>query len=189
MATTFCDNDAKAEPITVSQPGGTFNTVPGLDGTKLTFTPATAASAGPGPYQIIYTAPNGVASDPVSITLLPTPVNTFTVKSTLSDINGAIVITAHFTPDKQDSSLKYQWQFGSGFNTDSSNDELPQLTVVPDPNKREFETTASLTVFNGNCSLPPVTKNLMITGKDVIELPTNTGSILSGIKNLFNKKG
>jgi hypothetical protein len=185
MATIFCDNDTTAEPITVSAPGGTFNTVKGLSGgSKPTFTPATA---GAGSYQIVYTL-NGVASDPANVTVLPTPANTFTVKSTVTDLNGVPVITATFVPDTQDSSFKYQWQFGPGFNVTTSTDESPQLTATVDPTVGQSETTASLTVSDGNCVLPAVTQNLMISPNGVFEVPASTG-ILSGLKNLFNKKG
>jgi hypothetical protein len=187
MATTFCDNDAKAEPITVSQPGGTFNTVPGLDGTKLTFTPQTAKA---GTFQIIYTV-NNVASDPVTVTVLPTPANTFTFTTSVKGDSPYLEITATFVPDVQNSSFKYQWQFGTGFNITSSTDESPQLTAFFDSREQggPIDTTASLTVTNGSCSLPAVTKNLIISGNGLYEAPTNAGSILSGIKNLFNKKG
>ncbi|HZY35752.1 MAG TPA: hypothetical protein VFE53_03845 [Mucilaginibacter sp.] len=186
MATTFCDNDTKASPIKVSAPGGTFNTVKGLvGGTKPTFTPATA---GAGSYQVIYTDTNGVASDPVTVTVLATAANTFTVKSAVNDVNGVPVITANFVPDTQNNSFQYQWQFGPGFNVTSSTEELPQLTATLDPTGGQTETTASLVVSNGTCSQAAVTKNLIISPNGVFEVAANTG-ILSGIKNLFNKKG
>jgi Rieske Fe-S protein len=156
-----------------------------VGGTKPTFTPATA---GAGSYQVIYTDTNGVASDPVTVTVLATAANTFTVKSAVNDVNGVPVITANFVPDTQNNSFQYQWQFGPGFNVTSSTEELPQLTATLDPTGGQTETTASLVVSNGTCSQAAVTKNLIISPNGVFEVAANTG-ILSGIKNLFNKKG
>jgi hypothetical protein len=184
MGTTFCDIDTNAEPIQVSAPGGTFNTIPGLDGTKLTFTPATAKA---GTYQIIYTL-NGVASNPVTVTVLVTPVSTFSFTSEFSTVNDQRVLSATFIPDAQDATYGYQWTFGIGFSETASPLESPQLTAQIDPNGGQTQTSATLTVSNGKCNLTSVTKTLYISPNGLYEAPVNSGSIISDLKNLFTKK-
>jgi len=160
MATTFCDNDTKPSPITVSAPGGTFNTVKGLDGVKLAFVPATA---GAGTYNIVYTL-NGVDSDPTVVTVLPTPVSTFTFKS----VAAPAAFQATFTPDSQDKSFTYQWTFGPGFKPQTSTDAVPVVTVQIDPTGAQTATFATLLVSNGNCSIgKPVNVVLAISPNGV----------------------
>jgi hypothetical protein len=185
MGTTFCDNDTNAEPIQVSAPGGTFNTVPGLDGTKLTFTPATAKA---GTYQIIYTL-NGVDSNPVTVTVLVTPVSTFTFSAQFSTVNDQQVLTATFTPDAQDATYIYQWTFGVGFSETSSALESPQLTVQIDPSGGQTQTSVTLTVSNGACNQASVTQTLYISPNGLSTTPIGSGGIISDLKNLFTKKG
>jgi predicted nucleic acid-binding protein len=185
MGTTFCDNDTTAEPITVSAPGGTFNTVAGLDPVKLTFTPATAKA---GVYKITYTL-NGVASNPVTVTVLATPVSTFSFKASFSTVNSVNILTAVFTPDASGIGYTYSWSFGTGFSETASSLQSPQLTVQVDPNGGQTQTFATLTVSNGQCALASVTQTLYISPNGLSETPIGSGSILSGIKNIFTKKG
>jgi hypothetical protein len=144
MESTFCDNDANPEPIKVSEPNGTFNTVSGLDGKNLTFTPATA---GKGKYSIIYTV-NGVSSDPFEVTVLPTPGNEFTFDSGITDN----VITAKFTPKDQDASFTYKWNFDPDWIVqDISPMGIATVTIKFDPRAGEKEVKVTLMVSNGNC--------------------------------------
>ncbi len=169
-ATSFCDNDTTAEPIKVSTPGGTFNTVAGLDPTKLTFTPATAKA---GTFTITYTL-DGVASDPVTVTVLATPVSTFTFTSKVNNINGVTTVTADFIPDQKNTAYTYQWSFGTGFSATTSAVESPELTAKVNPTGAETETFATLTVSNGKCAQAAVTKKLFITGNGLSENPPGT---------------
>jgi len=169
-ATSFCDNDTTAEPIKVSAPGGTFNTVAGLDPTKLTFTPSTAKA---GTFTITYTL-DGVASDPVTVTVLATPVSTFTFTSKVTNINGVTTVTADFSPDQKNTAYTYKWSFGTGFSATTSAVESPELTAKVNPTGAETETFATLTVSNGKCAQAAVTKTLYITGNGLSENPPGT---------------
>ncbi|WP_310503369.1 hypothetical protein HDF24_23075 [Mucilaginibacter sp. X4EP1] len=170
MGTSFCDNDTTAEAIKVSAAGGTFNTVPGLDPTKLTFTPATAKA---GTFTIVYTL-DGIASDPVTVTVLATPVSTFTFTSKVNNINGATIVTADFAPDQKNTAYTYKWSFGTGFSTATSAVESPELTATVNPTGIETKTFATLTVSNGKCAQAAVTKTLYITGNGLSENPPGT---------------
>lgn len=162
MATTFCDNDANPSPITVSETGGTFNDVKGLDGTALTFTPVVA---GAGTYSIVYTA-NGLASDPVSVTVLPTPVSTFSFQN--NDVNQE-TIDATFTPDDKNDSFKYSWKFGPGFTVTESTDQIAKVSAHWNPAVPSTETFVTLQVSNGNCPGAEVTKKLLMSGNGFFE--------------------
>ncbi len=193
MGTTFCQTDSNAEPITVSAPGGTFNTITGLDGTKLTFTPATA---GPGIFQIVYTL-NGVSSDPVSVTVLTTPVATFTITSTpTTGANGGQAEAITFVPDAVPDDINnysYAWTFGAGFPIATSTIQNPEITLnaapltyVPPP----INTTIILSVANGACNTVTTTTNVVIRGSSVsiVEPVAPSSSLLKGMTNLFTKK-
>ena len=182
MATSFCDNDPTPATISVSEAGGTFNNIPGLDGTKLTFTPQTA---GAGTYSIIYTSKSGVASNPAKVTVLPTPVSTFKYVTEPSDQQGSQSV--QFTPDSQDPTFTYNWQFGKGFSEQASTEESPLVTIQFDPAGAEIGTFVSLQVSNGNCSNDTVKVSLTITPNGLPPQST-TNSILSGIEKLFTRK-
>ncbi|MEO8862521.1 MAG: hypothetical protein ABI358_13925 [Ginsengibacter sp.] len=166
MGTTFCDSD-KTQPVTVSPAGGTFanasgNPVKGLDATGPTFTPA---AAGAGTYVIIYTV-GGVASDPVTVTVLQTPKDSNF--SFVSKPQTNLIFTAAFTPEIKDAN-SYSWTFGPGFNPQVSTAQSPVIQASFSPTGGETITFATLVVSNGNCSAAPLRKELRISPNGVYE--------------------
>jgi hypothetical protein len=170
MNTSFCDNDASASKIAVSQAGGTFadangNKIKGLDEAALTFTPA---AAGAGTYTIIYTL-NGVAADPVTVTVLKTPASSdFKFKFVRSGQN--LVFNVTFLPVVQDASFTYNWTFGPGFPVQQSKDPQPAITATVPASGAELRSFATLTVSNGACSAAAVRKELLISPNGVSEI-------------------
>jgi hypothetical protein len=183
METTFCDSDTTPEKITVSEPGGSFNTVKGLDGSKLTFTPATA---GAGDHHIVYTL-NGVASDPVVVTVLQTPVSTFKFENMgETNANGVFLLKVTFTADRQDNGYSYKWTFGKGFPIKDATGPVQHLTVKLEAKSGQIATAVSLVVSNGNCHAKAVTTKMFISPNGVFhEKATN---FIKGIENIFSKK-
>lgn len=183
MDTTFCD-DVKTADISVSIPGGTFNTVKGLNAANLTFSPATA---GPGTYSIIYTV-NGVSSDPVTVTVLDIPVNTFTFTKGFSDKQ---IPQATFTADAKDAGLVYNWQFGPGFSPSQANTQIITVDIQMSPAGGLIDTTVSLQVSNGKCANAPVVEQFTIGPNGMnpatAAQPKDEG-IISEIENFFTKK-
>ncbi|MDN5289508.1 MAG: hypothetical protein JWR38_5782 [Mucilaginibacter sp.] len=146
MGDIFCDNDANPAAITVSISGGTFNEVKGLDGTKQTFTPATA---GAGSYTIIYTV-NDVSSDPFVVTVLAIPkTGGFTFKN--ETIKGTKV-TASFIPDLRDTGYIYNWIFNNQVQYRVGTDGV--ASVIADCSNGEIQVNASLSISNGSCPSP-----------------------------------
>jgi hypothetical protein len=183
MEPTFCDNDANPEPIKVSEPNGTFNTVPGLDGKNLTFTPATA---GKGKYSIIYTV-NGVSSDPFEVTVLPTPGNEFTFDS---GIGSDFVIMAKFIPKDQDASFTYKWNFDPDWKVqDISPEGIATVMFKFNPKGGETEVKVSLMVSNGNCHQSEENvKILHVSANGLFEPNINPVKIAGGIEKLVSRK-
>jgi hypothetical protein len=182
MESTFCDNDANPEKIEVSIPKGTFNTVPGLDGKNLTFTPATA---GKGKYSIIYTV-NGVGSDPFEVTVLPTPGNEFTFDSGITDN----VITAKFTPKDQGASFTYKWNFDPDWKVqDISPVGIVTVMFKFDPRAGEKEVKVSLMVSNGNCHQSDENvKILHVSANGLFEPNIDPIKRAGGVEKLVSRK-
>ncbi|MBB6109494.1 hypothetical protein SAMN05421821_10494 [Mucilaginibacter lappiensis] len=162
MGNTFCDNDTNPAPITVSIPGGTFNTVPGLDPVKQTFIPALAKA---GTYRIIYTV-NNISSDPFVVTVLPVPDSRFTfindwsgnrVKGAEVTTKAAVtkgIVSATFTPNVRDNRFTYDWKVSANavkgaVATDGVVRISYDTSVV---NVRASTVEVSLTISNGNCN-------------------------------------
>lgn len=170
MNTSFCDNDTNASKIAVSQAGGTFadangNKVKGLDEAALTFTPSVA---GAGTYTIIYTL-NGLAADPVTVTVLKTPASSdFKFRSVKSSQNLAFNVT--FMPAVQDAAFTYTWTFGPGFSVQQSKDQQPAITATVPASGGELKSFATLTVSNGACGAVLVRKDLLISPNGVSEI-------------------
>lgn len=196
MDTTFCDSDTKPEPIKPSAPNGTLSittanggAAKGLDAKNFTFTPSLA---GAGTYEITYTLPGGVASDPVEVTVVATPAEPdFSVKSTVKFTQeGIFTIDVTFNAVSPNDNYTYDWTFGNGFPETTATGDPVDMTVTYNPEKDgTIETTASLTASNGNCPGAAITKNLAITANGVFEVgSTEQGGFLKGIESLFNKK-
>jgi hypothetical protein len=166
MGTTFCDSD-KTQPVAVSPAGGTFSDasgkpIKGLDATGPTFTPT---AAGAGTYVIIYTV-GGVASDPVTVTVLQTPKDSNFTFVSKPQIN--LIFTAEFTPEVKNAN-SYSWTFGSGFNPQVSTAQSPVIQASFSPTGGETITFATLMVSNGKCSAAPLRKELRISPNGVYE--------------------
>jgi hypothetical protein len=161
MGTVFCDNDNKAETIGVSIPGGTFNNVQGIDPAGPTFTPSTA---GEGNYSIIYTV-NGVASDPVNVSVLPTPSKVdFRVVPPRPVQNGN-VFTVTFLPSVEDSNFNYQWTFDTKvFTLGTSTAESPVMQLVKPP--KNLKTKVSLKISD-KCGTATISHVLLITTETI----------------------
>ena len=172
MQTSFCDDDKTAYPITVSPAGGTFadangNKIKGLDETKLTFMPT---AAGAGTYTIIYTV-NGVASDPVTVTVLKKPSSSdFKFEATKKT---DLTFETRFFPAIQDDTFSYKWTFGAGFSPQQSTDELPVITATIPATGGEIRTSASLIVSNGICAATEIKKELLISPNGVSQINTS----------------
>jgi hypothetical protein len=160
MATTFCSNDKKPAKIEVSIPGGTFNTVPGLDGDTSTFTPLVA---GAGTFLITYTV-NGVASDPVKVVVMPVPAKIdFKADPPVQSGNNFFMT---FIPTVTDDSFNYQWTFDPKvFTKPDSTDKSPVMQLVNPPEK--IKTVVILKITN-KCGSDEIKHQLIITFKDVI---------------------
>ncbi|MGZ3835577.1 MAG: hypothetical protein ACXVB0_18825, partial [Mucilaginibacter sp.] len=189
IAPAFCVNDTVAEPFTVSAPGGTFNTVPGLDGTKQTFTPATA---GVGTFNIVYTL-NGVDSDPKTVTVLPVPNSDFSFNfKFVTDVNKNLVLNVDFAATTVGDGFTYKWTLGPSFSVTQSTSA--SLTVTANwAADKEIDDTVTLVVANQglDCGLPGITKKLAITANGVTEVtPTAAagGTIISNFEKSFTKK-
>ncbi|MDB5137182.1 MAG: hypothetical protein JWP37_3785 [Mucilaginibacter sp.] len=188
MDSVFCITDANAEPITVSIPGGTFNTLTGLDGTNFKFTPSLA---GLGQHTITYTLSDG-KSDSKTVNVIAPPDNSFGLASgKLLDFQ---TFEALFTPTVQDSSLKYQWTADTAL-------KIIKLSVSDTGAadlRSEFgqgltQFTMSLTVSNVlanevNCQQQMLTKTFFITPNDIQDSNPDGGTILSTIGKIFKGK-
>jgi hypothetical protein len=189
MGTTFCDNDTTAEKITVSLTGGTFNTIKGLDDKNLTFTPATA---GAGTYKVIYTL-NGVASDPVTVTVLPTPAGTdFSAKTTnvIRNDSGILTIAVTFAAAKPNTQYTYKWAFDKWFPIKEATGPQQDLEITFDAKNGQVETKVQLTATNGNCADQPITHAFFLNPNGLQPVPAlkeNETGFIKGIENLFTK--
>ena len=166
MRNQFCDTDKNPAKIEVSKSGGTFaddkgNKIKGLDEAGPTFIPAVA---GAGTFTIIYTL-NGIASDPVSVTVLKTPANSNFTFTSQSQEDRTFLTT--FKPDVADKNLSYSWKFGTGFKPQDSTDVTPAIVASFNPTGAETETFASLTISNGICAAPGFKIDLRISPNGV----------------------
>lgn len=188
MSNTFCDNDTNPATITVSPEGGTFNSVPGLDPDKLTFTPASAKA---GTYSIVYTA-DDVDSDPFVVTVLETPSGGFDIKTESVDTVKQIV-RGTFVPSSRNSMFTYNWQISGGANEGVTADGVITVSASYRPPKgvdnvraQPIQIPVTLTVSNGNCQQS--SNSVMITVSNQGFSFGDGASMLTGIKNLFTRK-
>lgn len=165
---TFCENDKEAHTITVSPAGGKITgddgkEVPGVDGDKMTFTPA---EAGPGEYKIIYTA-NGESTAPVTVTVLKAPrTSKFSFKAKRLKQGG---FSVDFIPDVNDETFVYDWKFGDGFTPTTSAEAVPAINAMFSPTGLPIHTNATLQVSNGICKADPETVAFVITRESIKE--------------------
>jgi hypothetical protein len=188
MSNAFCDNDTNPATISVSPEGGTFNSVPGLDPDKLTFTPSAAKA---GTYSIVYTV-DDISSDPFVVTVLETPSGGFDIKTESVDTVKQIV-RGTFIPSSRNDAFTYNWQISGATNEGVTPDGIITVSASYRPPKGVDNVRAqpilipvTLTVSNGNCQQSSNSVSITVSNQGFTF--GDGASMLTGIKSLFTRK-
>ncbi len=157
--TFFCNNEDVKEPLTIQPEGGTV-TGQGIiqEGNNYFFNPKGLAE---GEYVIQYKL--GSKSDNLTITVKAVfdPEFSFAEKGP-DPASGAIVVAFNATSQQG----QHLWNFGD--NTQSSTEINPQHAFFFEGNNATFKVTH--TVTNGNCTLPPLTKEITLKRENPVKL-------------------